>query len=166
LHVADQKLVTLRTWYSAGQCVPKTNCHDLALQANGVLAYFTTLALFVVGWQLQLFKPARVYDLFGEILAGLNLFSLLLCLFLYFKVCVCINFWSQTPAKVCPNIEATLLTWSRVFPVQCKASADCTNNSAAYSQERPPYPHGVMGIARLSEMTVHTMMLVTGQVCA
>ncbi len=51
-----------------------------------MLAYFTTLALFAVGWQLKVFSPARVYDLFGEILAGLNIFSLLLCLFLYFKV--------------------------------------------------------------------------------
>ena len=55
-------------------------------QANGVLAYFTTLALFVLGWQLKVFSPARVYDLFGEILSGLNVFSLLFCLFLYFKV--------------------------------------------------------------------------------
>ena len=56
------------------------------MQANGVLAYFTTLALFFAGWQLKLFSPARVYDLFGELLAGLNIFSLLFCLFLYFKV--------------------------------------------------------------------------------
>jgi 7-dehydrocholesterol reductase len=52
------------------------------------LAYFTTLALFVLGWQLEVFSPARVYDLFGEILSGLNMFSLLFCLFLYFKVSV------------------------------------------------------------------------------
>ena len=58
----------------------------LLAQANGVLAYFTTLALFVLGWQFKLFSPARVYDLFGEILSGLNMFSLLFCLFLYFKV--------------------------------------------------------------------------------
>lgn len=31
-------------------------------------------------------NPARVYDLFGEILAALSLFSLGLCAFLYFKV--------------------------------------------------------------------------------
>lgn len=57
------------------------------VQANGVLAYFTTLALFALGWQFRVFSPARVYDLFGEILAALNIFSLLFCLFLYFKVC-------------------------------------------------------------------------------
>ena len=60
----------------------------LTSQANGVLAYFTTLALFVLGWQLKVFSPAMVYDLFGEILSGLNMFSLLFCLFLYFKVSV------------------------------------------------------------------------------
>ena len=36
--------------------------------------------------RLGLFDPARVYDLFGEILAALSLFSLLFCLFLYIKV--------------------------------------------------------------------------------
>lgn len=56
------------------------------MQANGVLAYFTTLALFALGWQLKVFSPARVYDLFGEILSALNIFSLLFCVFLYFKV--------------------------------------------------------------------------------
>ena len=58
------------------------------MQANGVLAYFTTLALFFLGWQLRLFSPGRVYDLFGELLAGLNIFSLLFCLGLYFKACL------------------------------------------------------------------------------
>ena len=56
------------------------------VQANGVLAYFTTLALFALGWQFKVFSPARVYDLFGEVLAALNIFSLAFCLFLYFKV--------------------------------------------------------------------------------
>ena len=56
------------------------------MQANGVLAYFTTVVLFFLGWQCKVFSPARVYDLFGEILAALNIFSLLFCLFLYFKV--------------------------------------------------------------------------------
>lgn len=32
------------------------------------------------------FNPAEVYDKFGEILAALNIFSLALCLLLYFKV--------------------------------------------------------------------------------
>ena len=57
-------------------------------QANGVQAYATTLVLLVLSWQFQLFNPARVYDLFGEILAALNIFSLLFCAFLYVKVCL------------------------------------------------------------------------------
>ena len=40
---------------------------------------------FMSGCRLQLFNPARVYDLFGEMLSALNIFSLCLCLFLYFK---------------------------------------------------------------------------------
>ncbi len=56
------------------------------MQANGVQAYLTTLALFFLGWQLHLFSPSRVYDLFGEILSAMNIFSLLFCAFLYFKV--------------------------------------------------------------------------------
>ncbi len=62
-------------------------------QANGVQAYVTTLVLFVLGWRLQLFSPARVYDLFGEILSALNIFSLIFCAFLYLKVCL--------PARLC-----------------------------------------------------------------
>ena len=60
-------------------------------QANGVLAYFTTLALFFLGWQCRAFSPARVYDLFGEILAALNIFSLLFCLFLFLKARPCFD---------------------------------------------------------------------------
>ena len=59
---------------------------DGPMQANGVQAYLTTLALFFLGWQLQLFSPSRVYDLFGEVLSAMNIFSLLFCAFLYFKV--------------------------------------------------------------------------------
>lgn len=36
--------------------------------------------------RLGIFNPARVYDLFGEILAALSLFSLVLCAFLVYKV--------------------------------------------------------------------------------
>ena len=35
-------------------------------------------------WRVQ--RPARVYELFGEILSALNLFSLAFCCFLYVKV--------------------------------------------------------------------------------
>lgn len=56
-----------------------------APQANGVQAYTVTLALFFAGWRLGAFSPARVYELFGEILSALNLFSLAFCGFLYAK---------------------------------------------------------------------------------
>ncbi len=56
-----------------------------APQANGVQAYAVTLALFFAGWRLGAFSPARVYELFGEILSALNLFSLAFCGFLYAK---------------------------------------------------------------------------------
>ena len=55
-------------------------------QANGVQAYLVTLALFFLGWRTGAFSPARVYELFGEILSALNLFSLAFCCFLYVKV--------------------------------------------------------------------------------
>ena len=58
-------------------------------------AYVTTLALFVLGWHFKLFSPARVYDLFGEILSAMNIFSLFFCAFLYFKV-------PSLPSPACP----------------------------------------------------------------
>ena len=40
---------------------------------------------YLSGCRLRLFNPARVYDLFGEMLSALNIFSLFLCLFIYLK---------------------------------------------------------------------------------
>ena len=57
-------------------------------QANGVQAYLVTLGLFFLGWRAGVFSPARVYELFGEILSALNLFSLAFCCFLYVKACL------------------------------------------------------------------------------
>lgn len=37
--------------------------------------------------RMQWFNPARVYDLFPEIIAALNIFSLAFCVFLFVKVC-------------------------------------------------------------------------------
>jgi hypothetical protein len=54
-----------------------------------VQAYAVTLALFFAGWRLGAFSPARVYELFGEILSALNLFSLAFCGFLYAKARPC-----------------------------------------------------------------------------
>ena len=69
-------------------CSLKHNKSPQALrlrQANGVQAYLVTLALFFLGWRTGVFSPARVYELFGEILSALNLFSLAFCCFLYVK---------------------------------------------------------------------------------
>jgi 7-dehydrocholesterol reductase len=55
-------------------------------KANGVLAFITTLATFCLCcFVLKLFPATIVYDNFGYILGALNIFSLLFCLFLYFK---------------------------------------------------------------------------------
>lgn len=55
-------------------------------KANGVACFFITMALFVLGAvPLNLYKLSVIFDHFGEILGALNLFSLLFCLFLYFK---------------------------------------------------------------------------------
>ncbi|QDZ23633.1 sterol reductase [Chloropicon primus] len=62
-------------------------------KANGVECFFLTLIAFFLGWRYEVFSPARVYDQFGEILNALNIFALVLCLFLTVKGC---NFPSST----------------------------------------------------------------------
>jgi 7-dehydrocholesterol reductase len=55
-------------------------------RANGVLAFLLTVGLYCgLSFGLGLFSPGIIYDHFGEILGGLNTFSLLFCLFLYLK---------------------------------------------------------------------------------
>jgi 7-dehydrocholesterol reductase len=67
-----------------GPVTPKGNIPQYT--ANGPLAYFLTLALFCfTSFYLHLFPASIIYDNFGPILGALNLFSLLFCLFLYFK---------------------------------------------------------------------------------
>ena len=41
--------------------------------------------LFCVGWWSGVVNPAQIYDLFGEILAALNVLALALCGLLYVK---------------------------------------------------------------------------------
>lgn len=57
-------------------------------KANGVMCYLITLAAFLTAWGSGLWNPGRVYDLFGEMLAALNTFSLAFCVFLNIKGCV------------------------------------------------------------------------------
>jgi 7-dehydrocholesterol reductase len=55
-------------------------------KANGVLAFVTSLALFLgCSYGLHLFPASIVYDNFGGILGALNIFSLGFCLMLYAK---------------------------------------------------------------------------------
>jgi 7-dehydrocholesterol reductase len=53
--------------------------------SNGILSYAVTLALFTATWHVNLFDPAAVYDATGTIISTSNIFSFLLCLFLYVK---------------------------------------------------------------------------------
>lgn len=68
----------------AGPITPKGNIP--VYKANGVACFFITMAAFLVGsYQFQWFSPTIIYDNLGAILGALNIFSLLFCLFLYFK---------------------------------------------------------------------------------
>ena len=62
-------------------------------------AYLVTLVLFFVGWRCGAFSPARVYELVGEILSALNLFSLAFCCLLYVKV----RAVRCSPIFICPS---------------------------------------------------------------
>jgi 7-dehydrocholesterol reductase len=67
-----------------GPVTPKGNVP--VYKANGVLAFFTTVATFVISsFWLNLFPATIIYDHFGEIIGALNIFSLFFCLFLYLK---------------------------------------------------------------------------------
>lgn len=67
-----------------GPVSPKGNIP--VYKANGVLAYGLTIAGFcLASFYFQLFPATIIYDHLGELLGALNLFSLLFCLFLYFK---------------------------------------------------------------------------------
>lgn len=67
-----------------GPVTPKG--HIPVYKANGILAFACTIGLFLVGsLQFKWFSPGIIYDHFGELLGTLNCFSLLFCLFLYFK---------------------------------------------------------------------------------
>ena len=60
--------------------------HTPVYVENGFACFMITLGLFLTGsYGLHLFSPALVYDHLGELIGGLNSFSLLFCLLLYFK---------------------------------------------------------------------------------
>jgi 7-dehydrocholesterol reductase len=67
-----------------GPVTPKGNVP--VYKANGISAFVCTISLFYLGsFQFKLFSPGIIYDNFGGLLGALNIFSLLFCVFLYFK---------------------------------------------------------------------------------
>jgi 7-dehydrocholesterol reductase len=67
-----------------GPITPKGNVP--IYKANGLACFFITFAtFFLASYKFRLFSPTIFYDHMGPILGALNCFSLLLCLFLYFK---------------------------------------------------------------------------------
>ncbi len=67
-----------------GHLTPKGNIP--VYKANGILAFITTIALFCLSaYYFKLFSPTIIYDNFGALLGALNFFSVLFCIFLYFK---------------------------------------------------------------------------------
>jgi 7-dehydrocholesterol reductase len=68
----------------AGPVTPKGNTP--IYKANGLACFLITIVtFFLASFKLQLFSPTILYDHLGPILGALNSFSLLFCLFLYFK---------------------------------------------------------------------------------
>jgi len=68
----------------AGPVTPKGNVP--IYKANGISSFICTIALFYLGSsQFNLFSPGIIYDNFGGLLGALNVFSLVFCIFLYFK---------------------------------------------------------------------------------
>ncbi len=67
-----------------GPMTPKGNTP--MYKANGMMSFLFTVGLFLLGsLGLGLFSPGIIYDHLGGLLGTLNLFSLVFCLFLYFK---------------------------------------------------------------------------------
>ncbi|HEX2582982.1 MAG TPA: hypothetical protein VHL30_02580, partial [Chlamydiales bacterium] len=67
-----------------GPVTPKGNIP--LYKANGFASYVITILSFcLASFSFQWFSPTIIYDNMGPLLGALNLFSLLFCLFLYFK---------------------------------------------------------------------------------
>jgi 7-dehydrocholesterol reductase len=54
-------------------------------KANGVQSLVVTVVAFFLCWRFDLTSPKEVYDLFGELLAGMAIFSIFFCVFLQIK---------------------------------------------------------------------------------
>lgn len=67
-----------------GPVTPKGNVP--IYKANGVACFFATFVAFTLAsYKFHWFSPTIIYDNLGPILGALNCFSLIFCLFLYFK---------------------------------------------------------------------------------
>ncbi len=67
-----------------GPITPKGNVP--LYKANGIPCFFITICAFFLGsYRFHLFSPTIIYDHLGPLLGALNAFSLLFCLYLYFK---------------------------------------------------------------------------------
>lgn len=67
-----------------GPITPKGNIP--IYKANGIACFFITVIAFIVAtYKFHWFSPTIIYDNMGPMLGALNIFSLLFCLFLYFK---------------------------------------------------------------------------------
>lgn len=52
---------------------------------NGVLAFFCSIFLFLIGQQIGLYNGGVIYNHSGDLLASINIFALIFCAFLYVK---------------------------------------------------------------------------------
>lgn len=67
-----------------GPLTPKGNTP--IYKANGVSSFACTMVLFYLATaHFHLFSPTIIYDNFGGLIGAVNFFSILFCLFLYFK---------------------------------------------------------------------------------
>ncbi len=67
-----------------GPITPKGNIP--IYKANGIACFFiTVITFFLATYKFQWFSPSLIYDNMGPMLGALNIFSLVFCLFLYFK---------------------------------------------------------------------------------
>ncbi|KAL5554458.1 hypothetical protein UlMin_041859 [Ulmus minor] len=104
------------------------------LLANGMLAYFVTLATYLSLWWFGIFNPAIVYDHLGEIFSALNLGSLVFCVLLYIKSLhhsgssrnISIDFYWLYPRigknfdiKVFTNCRFGMMSWAVLAVAYC-----------------------------------------------
>ena len=59
--------------------------HIPVYKANGLQSYFFSLFLLAILTFSGVLEPGRIYDMFGELLAAINLFALLFCVGLTLK---------------------------------------------------------------------------------